>query len=333
VRAARVNAEPAVVSSRALWSNRPVWRFLLGLLVVNALFLALAIWGAMDTSPGANGIAAGLAGMAAIVTAIPLVLAIVLWLIDLPRVAIAAGLLPLLIVGGFEYAGVVAERDRAREEEGVGAFSDRRALAITKAVAAGNAAALRDLAATGADLNARGPNGDTILTFTIFYWPDRVPLLLELGADPNLGAGPATGPLYQAAVTGKTGAVAALLQAGARPDVTDEGGTPVIFHTLKFEDPAVFDLFLEHGAAIAGRDDRGYTLLMAAAWHRHWREARLLLDRGLDPAAENSRGESAKTILDEAFMDDAALQNQDYRDLVARLAERGIEIRRPVRPG
>src|SRR5262245_49414142 len=179
-RGTHVNGEPGLVTWHRLWSNRPVRRFLLLLLVLNALFLALAIRGAMNTSPGDNGIGAGLAGMAAIITAIPLAFAIVLWLVGLPRLAIAAGLLPLLIVGGFEYAGVVAERDRAREAEGVGAFTERRTLALTRAIAAGNDAEVRDLAAAGADLNARGPDGDTVLTFTIFSWPDRVPLLLDL---------------------------------------------------------------------------------------------------------------------------------------------------------
>ena len=51
-------------------------------------------------------------------------------------------------------------------------------------MADGNDAVVRDLAAHGADLNARGPKGDTLLTFAVFYWPERVPLLLDFGADP-----------------------------------------------------------------------------------------------------------------------------------------------------
>jgi ankyrin repeat protein len=84
-------------------------------------------------------------------------------------------------------------------------------------------------------------------------------------------------------VTGKTDAVDALLRAGARPDVTDDEGTPVIFHSLKLEDPRMLRLLLAHGADITGHDGRAYRLLMAAAWHRHWPEAVLLLERGSIP--------------------------------------------------
>jgi hypothetical protein len=42
----------------------------------------------------------------------------------------------------------------------------------------------------------------------LFLWPAQVPLLLELGADPNLDAGPGTGPVYFACVNGRSDAVA-----------------------------------------------------------------------------------------------------------------------------
>jgi hypothetical protein len=301
-------------------------RFLLAVLVLDGLFLALAVWGVVGASPGDGGIGAGLAAMAALVTAVPLAIAVVLWLFGLPRFATAAGLLPFLIVGGFQYLGVVAERDYDRTLHGEDDFTDPGARKIAAAIADGNIAALRELAASGADLNARGPNGDTILTFAVMYWPDRVPLVVELGADPNLGAGPGTGPLYRAAVTGAGGAVDALLRAGANPDVSDDRGTPVIFHTLKLEDPAIFDLLLSHGADIRGRDDRGYTLLMAAVWHRRWRQARLLLERGLDPAAKSRFDDTVKTILETAHMDETDLADPEYQALVARLAERGVRL-------
>src|SRR5262245_65263501 len=151
------------------------------LLVGNALCLALAIWGAVSATPGEGGIGAGLAAMAAIVTAVPLAIALLLAVAGLPRVATAAALLPLVVVAGYQYLGVVAERDYDRTLHGADDFTDPGARKLAAAIADGNDALLRELAAGGADLNARGPNGDTLLTFAIMYWPERVPLLVELG--------------------------------------------------------------------------------------------------------------------------------------------------------
>jgi ankyrin repeat protein len=301
-------------------------RLLLVLLVLNGLFLALAIWGAVSATPGEGGIGAGLAGMAAIVTAVPLAIALLLALWGRPRIATAAALLPFLVVAGYQYLGVVAEREYDRTLHGADDFTDPGAQKLAAAIADGNEALLRELAASGADLNARGPNGDTILTFAIMYWPERVPLIVELGADPNLGAGPASGPLYRAAVTGAAGAVDALLRAGAKPDVTDGDGTPVIFHTLKLQDPAIFDMFVSHGADLRGRDDRGDTLLMAAAYHRHWPQARMLLERGIDPVAQNRYGDTLESLLEQSHMDEPDLADPDYRALIAALADRGVHV-------
>ena len=113
-----------------------------------------------------------------------------------------------------------------------------------------------------------------------------------------------------------------------RPDVADAGGTPVIFHALKLQDATVFDLLAGHGADVRGRDDRGYTLLMAAAWHRRWPQARMLLDRGIDPAAQSRFGDSVQSILETSHMDDAQLADPDYRAFIAALAERGVPVTR-----
>jgi hypothetical protein len=306
-------------------------RPLLALLILNALFLGLAIWGAVGATPGDGGIGAGLAAMAAIVTAVPLAIALFLALAGLPRVALVVALLPFAAVAGYQYLGVVAEREYDRTRHGADAFTDPEARKLAAAIADGDDALLRELVAGGADLNARGPSGDTLLTFAITYWPERVPLLVALGADPNLGAGPGDGPLYRAAVTGAAGAVDALLRAGAQPDVTDGDGTPVIFHTLKLEDPAIFDMLVSHGADIRGHDDRGYTLLMAAAWHRRWAQARMLLERGVDPMAQSRYADTLHSILETSPMDERALADPEYRALIAALAERGVHVARAGR--
>jgi hypothetical protein len=309
---------------------RRIPRLLLVLLALNGLFLGLAIWGAVSATPGEGGIGAGLAAMAAIVTGVPLAIAILLAVVGLPRIATAAALLPVLAVAGYQYLGVVAEREYDDTQHGADDFTDPGARKLAAAIADGDDAVLRELVANGADLDARGPKGDTILTFAITYWPDRVPGLVELGADPNFGAGPGSGPLYRAAVTGAAGAAEALLRSGARPDVADDEGTPVIFHTLKLQDTTIFDMLVRHGADVMGRDARGYTLLMAAAWHRRWPQARMLLERGIDPTAQSRYGDTLQTILETAHMDDRDLADPEYRALIADLAAHGVGVAVPA---
>jgi hypothetical protein len=54
---------------------------------------------------------------------------------------------------------------------------------------------------------------------------------------------------------------------------------------------------------VTGRDDRGYTLLMAAAYLRKWREATMLLGRGIDPKVVGKYGDTLESMLREMHME------------------------------
>jgi ankyrin repeat protein len=246
-----------------------------------------------------------------LVSGIPLVLALVLWFFGAPRLAIAAGVLPFAAALVWKVLGWQGERAYVNKQAGADVF-EGQAKQVARAISEGDTATLRELKAKGADFNARDSRGESLLIFALFYWPAQVPLLLELGADPNLDAGPGTGPVYFASVNGRSDAVAALLKAGGKPDVTDAEGTPVIFHTLKGNDTRAFGYLIEAGADISGRDDRGYTLLMATAWHRKWREATMLLEGGIDPKAVGKYGDTLESILREMHLEPEERTDPDY---------------------
>src|SRR5262249_31462197 len=111
---APVAASAAPVLHVGATAMRRMPRLLLVVLVLDGLFLLVALWGSRSSPPGDNAVAAGLAAIAAILTAVPLVVAIGLWLAGLPRLATAAAFVPALVVVGFQYLGVVGEREYDR---------------------------------------------------------------------------------------------------------------------------------------------------------------------------------------------------------------------------
>ncbi len=291
---------------------------LLVVLALDALLFVFLAFGAITQPRQPDGIGEGIMWLMLLASGIPLFLALALWFFGAPRLAVAAGLLPFAAALGWKAMEWQGARRYANTQAGADVFSGE-ARRIARAISEADTTTLREMKAKGADFNARDSRGESLLIFAIFYWPAQVPLLLELGADPNLDAGPGTGPVYFACVNGRSDAVAALLKAGGKPDVTDAEGTPVIFHTLKGNDTRAFGELIEAGAAVSGRDDRGYTLLMATAWHRRWREAIMLLARGIDPKAVGKYGDTLESILREMHMEAEERQDPAYLDFIARL--------------
>jgi hypothetical protein len=275
---------------------------LLVVLALDALLFVVLVLGAITQPRQPDGIGEGIMWLMLLTSGIPLFLALLLWFFGLPRLAIVAGGLPFAAVLVWKALGWQGQRQYANKLAGADVFSGE-ARKVARAISEGDTAPLRQLKGQGADFNAHDSRGESLLIFSIFYWPAQVPLLLELGADPNLDAGPGKGPVYFACVNGRSDAVAALLKAGGKPDVTDEDGTPVIFHTLKGNDTRAFDYLIEAGADISGRDDRGYTLLMAAVYLRKWREATMLLGRGIDPTVVGKYGDTLESMLREMHME------------------------------
>ena len=124
------------------------------------------------------------------------------------------------------------------------------------------AAALGDVEALAAGLavehgvrDSHAADGFTPLTLAAFFGRlESVVLLLEKGADPNLAAADPSGvrPLHSAAAHRDRDAAwavaAALLDAGAVPDVAQQGGWTPLHSAALHDDLDLVDLLLRHGA-------------------------------------------------------------------------------------
>src|SRR3954453_15861777 len=127
------------------------------------------------------------------------------------------------------------------------------------------AAALGDVEALrGADLSVRGADGFTPLHLAAFFGgADAVRAVLATGfpADPDGQNTFGVRPIHSASAVGDHASVRALLEAGANPNVTQQGGhTPL--HTVAHNNDAVLArLLLEHGADTTLTADDGQTPL------------------------------------------------------------------------
>ncbi len=145
---------------------------------------------------------------------------------------------------------------------------------------AGNLEEARRLLRTGANVNARVDSNDLQAFIAFISWMQDVPsrnvgwtplhfavqgghselafLLLEHGA--NVGTVSRNGltPLLIAVFRGRKDLVQQLLEAGARP-----AGPRDLLAAIQRRDPEIVRLLLDSGAAVNGRDDKGWTPITA----------------------------------------------------------------------
>jgi ankyrin repeat protein len=181
----------------------------------------------------------------------------------------------------------------------------------------------------GLPVDFRGKEGETLLIYVCGrYWEESAAFLLEAGADPNLASNTGKTALMNAR---KKGIIAMLLDAGADVQARDHRGATALHHSF-FAGLDELRLFVEAGADINAVDNEGFTPLMRAAGMKDPREdmmkllylgadplitanngktlllhyletrwsfnadpglVRLLLNRGVDPAAVDAEGNSA----------------------------------------
>ena len=158
----------------------------------------------------------------------------------------------------------------------------------------------------GADPNATDRYGSSALHVAARAGsPEIIALLVAAGAEVNGRTDVGTSPIHVAVssvpyyVTGDSSQVrtgswrlraAALLEAGADPNLPDaEGDTPL--HLAAQEvDTALVSLLATAGADLNARNDSGETPLLTARYHANAPVARKLLDLGADPSVLEGTG-------------------------------------------
>jgi ankyrin repeat protein len=125
------------------------------------------------------------------------------------------------------------------------------------------AAALGDVARLdGADLSLRGGDGFTPLHLAAFFGgADAVIAILATGADPDADADNTFGvrPLHSACAVGDRVSARVLLEAGANPNVSQQGGYTPLHGAAHNRDAELVQLLLDHGADPDAPDDDGRT--------------------------------------------------------------------------
>jgi ankyrin repeat protein/L-ascorbate metabolism protein UlaG (beta-lactamase superfamily) len=187
------------------------------------------------------------------------------------------------------------------------------------------------LLARGDDINQADYAGNTPLHWAAYARdPQRVTRLIALGANPARADSSGRTPLHNAAeranletarvliehgaavdaadhfgwtpliaalVGGNADLVSLLLQRGADPNRTIWGGTPIVFLSTHHGNPAVVRAMLDAGARVNDREPNFDATLLHVAAEAGWSDVvTLLLDRGCDADARDSRGLTARDI-------------------------------------
>ena len=173
-----------------------------------------------------------------------------------------------------------------------GAAADAR---LAEAVKRLDSAAVRQLLAGGAAVNASGGDG-----FTALHWaaqrndPGIADLLLAAGADANAADRYGVTPLVLACTNASADMVGRLLAAGADAAAAQANGETALMTCARSGLPAAVEPLLAHGAdPDAAEAAHGQTALMWAAWEGHTDVVRTLLAHGADVDARTTTGYTA----------------------------------------
>lgn len=168
-----------------------------------------------------------------------------------------------------------------------------RAATLLEAAQRADLGAVRELVASGADVNATGVDGSTPLLYAAHAGNAAMArALLAAGADPNLANRYGVAPLHEASLVADPALLAALLDAGAEVDrALPEGETPLMLAS-RTNGVAAVQLLIERGANVNVAERwQGQTPLMYAAAHDRAQVAAALIAAGADVNAVTPRNE------------------------------------------
>ena len=142
-------------------------------------------------------------------------------------------------------------------------------LGILEAAAAGRADRVQELLAADPDTrHERTPEGFTVLGLAAFLGgPEVVGVLLAAGADPDDdGDNPLrVRPVHAAAAARDGASLRLLLEAGADPNVRQQGGFTPLHAAAHADEPEIARLLLDHGADPSATTDDGRDAARIAA--------------------------------------------------------------------
>lgn len=196
------------------------------------------------------------------------------------------------LLASFALAGHAAGTEAMSDMDASKVFADPRVAALADAALSGDAARVRSLVKDGADPNAHGDHGVTLLEWALLRKDLRgMQALLDAGADPSRpGVGGATA-LHMAAMADDPTYLRLLLDRGADPNAP-HGVTqaPPLAAALMNPKDDAFQLLLAHRADPNRADRLGNTPLHVAAKVHKTQCVLRLLEAGADPTRRNQQG-------------------------------------------
>ena len=161
---------------------------------------------------------------------------------------------------------------------------------VADAVMRKDSAALQQLIATHADVNAAQPDGSTALHWAAYHRDAAAAkVLLAKGANPAAVTDTGMTPLAMACEAGNADLVQLLLKAHADPNQTLKNGETPLMMAARTGSVPVLKLLLSRGAKIDTREKlRGTTALMWAAANANADAVRLLVSKRADISARSA---------------------------------------------
>ena len=165
-------------------------------------------------------------------------------------------------------------------------------LRLVTAAADQDTQTVQALLAEGVDVNTPRADGATALLWATHWGAfDMVDLLLQAGADVNASDDHGVTPLARAAENASVPMVDRLLAAGADSNAAQTSGLTPLMTAARTGNLPIVRTILDHGADVnAVTVETRSTALMWALAAPHRDIARLLLDRGADPARATTPG-------------------------------------------
>jgi ankyrin repeat protein len=217
--------------------------------------------------------------------------------------------------------------------------------ALQIAAAEGNFEIVRELLIRHANVNARTSNPNFPQRTALYGacelgWDKIVDILLECGADPNLGGGEDDYPILAAARDGGSKIINKLILAHADVNVAsgDDGSTALILYAENFSELEPLERLIDAGAAIDATNNNGDTALIAAASMYDAEFVNFLLAKGADIMHRNNDGYNAMQVacpLEDAEITDAEITDAErtLSYLINHASFILLEIQREVKRG
>jgi ankyrin repeat protein len=172
----------------------------------------------------------------------------------------------------------------------LGAAATAAGQSLLEASEAGNHDAALAALKTGADVNARGPDGTTALIWAAYNDDaELVAKLVDAGADANAKNEFGASALSEAAIAGYADVVAALLEGGADANITNPEGETPLMAVARTGNVEAATLLLDAGADVNAIELWGQqSALMWAAAQKQPEMIKLLIARGADVDARGA---------------------------------------------